>query len=55
MYYCDNIEVRRHATLPVCRPRPLFFIVNLAAGGGRRVDLSRYDGVADMYIDYARV
>jgi hypothetical protein len=55
IYYCDNIEVGRHATLPVCRERPLFFMVNLATGGGWPVDLTRYEGVADMYIDYVRV
>ncbi len=55
VYYCDNIEVGRHATLPVCRTRPLFFMINLATGGGWPVDLSRYDGVADMYVDYVRV
>ena len=54
-YYCDNIEVGRHATLPVCKERPLFFMVNLATGGGWPVDLGRYDGDADMYIDYVRV
>jgi hypothetical protein len=55
IYYCDNIEVGRHATLPVCKQRPLFFMVNLATGGGWPVDLSRYHGMADMYIDYVRV
>ncbi len=55
VYYCDNIEVGRHATLPICRQRPLFFMVNLATGGGWPVDLSRYNGHADMYVDYVRV
>ena len=55
IYYCDDIEVGRHATLPVCREKPIFFMVNLATGGGWPVDLSRYDGVADMYVDYVRV
>ncbi len=55
IYYCDNIEVGRHATLSVCKERPLFFMINLATGGGWPVDLSRYDGLADMYIDYVRV
>ena len=55
VYYCDDIEVGRHTTLPVCRKRPLFFMVNLATGGGWPVDLSRYDGLADMYVDYVRV
>jgi hypothetical protein len=32
-----------------------FFLVNLATGGGWPVDLSRYNGLADMYIDFVRV
>ncbi|HTH48941.1 MAG TPA: family 16 glycosylhydrolase [Candidatus Limnocylindria bacterium] len=55
IYYCDDHEVGRHATLPLCRERPMFFLINLATGGGWPVDLSRYDGVADMYVDYVRV
>lgn len=55
IYYCDNIEVARHATLPLSKEQPLFFMINLATGGGWPVDLSRYGGVADMYIDYVRV
>lgn len=55
IYYCDDIEVGRHATLPISRQRPLFFVVNLATGGGWPVDLSRYHGLADMYVDYVRV
>lgn len=54
-YYCDNIEVGRHATLPLSKEQPFFFLINLATGGGWPVDLSRYNGVADMYIDYVRV
>jgi hypothetical protein len=55
IYYCDNIEVARHATLPCSKQGPLFFFINLATGGGWPVDLSRYNGVADMYGDYVRV
>ncbi len=55
IYYCDNIEVGRHATLPLSRNQPLFFLINLATGGGWPVDLSRYNGLADMYVDYVRV
>ena len=32
-----------------------FFMIDLATGGGWPVDLSRYNGVADMYVDYVRV
>jgi hypothetical protein len=55
VYYCDNIEVGRHKTLEASKRYPFFFMVNLATGGGWPVDLSRYDGVADMYVDYVRV
>lgn len=55
IYYCDNLEVGRHATLPVSKQRPFFFMINLATGGGWPVDLSRYHGLADMYVDYVRV
>ena len=54
-YYCDDIELGRHETLPICKQKPLFFMVNLATGGGWPVDLSRYNGQADMYVDYIRV
>lgn len=55
IYYCDNVEIGRHATLPLSKKQPLFFLINLATGGGWPVDLSRYHGKADMYIDYVRV
>ncbi|MDF2440986.1 MAG: hypothetical protein JWN98_1970 [Abditibacteriota bacterium] len=55
IYYCDNIEVARHKTLEISKKHPFFFMINLATGGGWPVDLSRYDGQADMYVDYVRV
>ena len=55
IYYCDNIEVARHKTLETTKKYPFFFLINLATGGGWPVDLSRYDGRADMYVDYVRV
>jgi uncharacterized protein YozE (UPF0346 family) len=55
IYYCDDIEVGRHATLPLSKQCPFFFLINLATGGGWPVDLSRYHGLADMYVDYVRV
>jgi len=55
VYYCDDIEVGRHKTLPLCKTQPMFFMVNLATGGGWPVDLSRYGGTIDMYVDYVRV
>jgi len=55
IYYCDNIEVGRHDTFPLCKRQPLFFMIDLATGGGWPVDLSRYNGRADTYVDYVRV
>lgn len=55
IYYCDDIEVGRHDTLPLSKTQPFFFLINLATGGGWPVDLSRYHGVADMYVDFVRV
>ena len=55
IYYCDNIEVGRHKTLDTSKQYPFFFLINLATGGGWPVDLSRYDGRADMYVDWVRV
>lgn len=55
IYYCDNIEVARHETLPISKVEPFYFMINLATGGGWPVDLSRYNGIIDMYVDYVRV
>jgi hypothetical protein len=56
IYYCDDIEVGRHPTGAVSRRYPFFFLISLAVGGnGWPVDLSRYGGIADMYVDYVRV
>lgn len=56
VYYCDNMEVGRHPTLKISKEQPFFFMINLAVGGnGWSVDLSRYNGVVDMYVDYVRV
>ena len=55
VYYCDNIEVGRHQTLPVSKVKPFYFMINLATGGGWPVDLARYNGLGDMYVDYVRV
>jgi hypothetical protein len=35
--------------------RPLFFLVNLALGGGWPIDLSATGGVSDMYVDWVHV
>jgi beta-glucanase (GH16 family) len=53
-YYCDNIEIGHHPTLPVSKTAPFYFLINLATGGGWPVDISRY-GKVDMYVDWVRV
>lgn len=57
VYYCDNVEVARHKTANLSRVEPIYFYINLAIGGtsGWKKDLSQYNGVADMYVDYVRV
>ena len=57
VYYLDNVEVGRHQTSPVSKTDPFWFMINLAVGGisGWQKDLSRYNGLADMYVDYVRV
>ena len=55
IYYCDDIEIGRHKTMEISKKTPFFFLINNATGGGWPVDLSRYDGIADMYVDYVRV
>jgi len=55
IYYLDNIEVGRHKTMPNSKKSNFYFLINLATGGGWPVDLSRYNGLADMYVDYVRV
>ena len=35
--------------------RPLYFMLNLALGGGWPVDLSRTGGTTDLYVDWVRV
>jgi len=56
VYTCDNIEVFRHPTQPISKTEDFFFMINLAVGGnGWPVDLSRYNGMADMYVDFVRV
>ena len=57
VYYLDNVEIGRHKTSPLSKVDKLWFMANFAVGGisGWAIDLSRYNGVADMYIDYVRV
>ncbi|MBM7564910.1 glycoside hydrolase family 16 protein [Paenibacillus sacheonensis] len=54
IYYIDNVEVWRHATFDQAKT-PMYFMINLALGGGWPVDLARYNNQVDMYVDYVRV
>ncbi len=54
-YYFDNIMVWSHPTLEVARKEGMQFMINNNLGGGWPVDLSRYNGAADMYVDWVRV
>lgn len=56
-YYCDNIEVWRCKTSDVSKQAYYYFILDLAIGGcncGPNY-LTRYNGKADMYVDWVRV
>lgn len=55
VFYLDNVEVLRLPASPLAVQDPTYFMVNLATGGGWSVDLSRYGGIVDMYVDYIRV
>jgi hypothetical protein len=57
VYYCNGIEVARHKTARISKAEPHFFFINMAVGGasGWKIDLTKYGGVADMYVDYVRV
>lgn len=54
-FYLDNVKVLTLPASPRVEKIPSYFMVNLAAGGGWPVDLSRYGNVVDMYVDYIRV
>ncbi|GLX70579.1 hypothetical protein MU1_49250 [Paenibacillus glycanilyticus] len=54
IYYIDNVEVWRHATFEQAKT-PMYFMLNLALGGGWPIDLSRYNNQVDMFVDYVRV
>jgi hypothetical protein len=57
IYYCDDIEVLRHPTGPICKARPSWFMINYAIGGisGWKIDLERYGNQSDMWVDWVRV
>ncbi|KTS90609.1 hypothetical protein NS183_08095 [Microbacterium testaceum] len=54
VYYLDGVETWRQPTLPDAHGE-MFFMINLATGGGWPTDLSMYDGNVDMWVDYIRV
>ena len=57
IYYLDDVEYFRHPTTPKSKNDYLYFYINFAIGGisGWSWDLSRYNGYADMYVDFVRV
>jgi hypothetical protein len=54
VYTVDGVEVARHQQYPG-GDDPLYFMVNMAAGGGWPIDLTENGGSATMYVDYVRV
>ncbi|MHA6480893.1 S-layer homology domain-containing protein [Paenibacillus sp. strain BS8-2] len=54
IYYIDNVEVWRHDTFEQANT-PLYFMINLALGGGWPIDLATYHDQIDLYVDYVRV
>ena len=57
IYYCDNVEFYRHRTLPNSATKYHYWMFNYAFGGisGWPYDLTRYNNVSDMYVDWVRV
>ena len=53
-YYIDNVQVWSHPTLPQERS-PMFFLIDAALGSGFPVDLTKYGGQVDLFVDYVRV
>ena len=54
IYYLDGREIERVPQVNA-GDRPLFFMVNLALGGGWPIDLDDVDGRTSLYVDYIRV
>ena len=56
VFFLDDRKVVELPPFPLAVSDPTYFMVNLAAGGGGwPLDLSRYGGAVDMYVDYIRV
>ena len=53
-YYLDGREIERVPQVNA-GDRPMFFMVNLALGGGWPIDLDDVDGRTSLYVDYIRV
>lgn len=53
-FYIDNVQVWSQPSFSqACTP--LYFMLNLALGGGWPTDLAKYNDQIDMYVDYVRV
>ena len=57
VFYLDNEEMYRFHTTPSSLIYPTYPMFNMAVGGssGWPIDLSKYGGVVDMYVDWIRV
>jgi len=60
-YYCDDVLMAWHKTTPLSKTVTLHFLISHSMGGNNNpssanyVDLSRHDGISDMFIDWVRV
>ena len=53
-YYLDGQKVMTHAAMRQ-NAEPFYFMLDLAAGNGKPIDLSPTGGVSDMYVDWVHV
>ena len=53
-YYLDGEKVMSHFAMAQ-NAEPFYFMLDLAAGGGYKTDLSPTGGISDMYVDWVRV
>ena len=54
IFYIDGREIER-APQVTAGDRPMFFLANLALGGGWPIELDAVDGRTSLYVDYIRV
>jgi hypothetical protein len=54
-YYVDDTEVWSTPTPNAQANTPLFFMIDLALGGGWPKNIARYNNQVDLYVDYVRI